>query len=110
MSYARGASYRGVRFGWAETVLIGSPLGPHGQHTKRTEVGHAAGQLLWSYLAASFWRLPVRVAADPAGEPLVRRRVRWHGELFAEDLPAIGGGRGSSTGPLRVITVAYAHV
>ena len=61
-------------------------------------------------LVASFWRLPVRVAADPAGEPLVRRRVRWHGDLFAEDLPAIGGGRGSSTCPLRVITVAYADV
>ena len=45
-------------------------------------------------LVASFWRLPVRVVADPAGEPLVPRRVRWHGDLFVEDFPPSAAGVG----------------
>ena len=55
---------------------------------------------------------PVGVAfeGDDGGvvdEPVDRRGGN---DLVAQDLPAIRGGRGSSTCPLRVITVAYADV
>ena len=70
--------------------MIGSLLGPHGQHTKGG-VWHAAGQLLWSYLVA--------YVGASAGTG-----------IFAEDLPPSAAGGGLPTGPLRVTTVAYADV
>ena len=33
-----------------------------------------------------FWRLPVRVAAEPAGEPVVSGRILWHRDLLADGL------------------------
>jgi hypothetical protein len=66
-------------------------------------VGNSAGVAVLESVGVAFEGDDVGVVDEPVDR-------RGGDDLFAEDLPAIGGGRGSSTCPLRVIMVAYADV